>query len=110
KREEVFLPGRPDPVCLSRHNAGLQLLQAVRDEAHRFALSYHHQLRRRRIADSLLGEIEGIGPSRRKALLRAFGSVQRLRKTTAEEISEKVPGLGKKLAETIVQYLRQHTT
>ena len=108
KREEVYLPGRTDPLVLPRDNAGLKLLQAVRDEAHRFALAYHRDLRRKRIADSILNEVEGIGPRRREQLLRHFGSARKLRRASPEEIAAAVPGLGPKLAARLHEFLEQH--
>ena len=74
--EEVFVPGRPDPIVLSRHNPGLQLLQRIRDEAHRFALGFHRQRRESRGFASIFDELEGVGPARRRALLQHFGSVE----------------------------------
>jgi excinuclease ABC subunit C len=101
KREEIFIPGRAQPIVLPRHNPGLRLLQAIRDEAHRFAISYHRTLRRRRIANSILDEIPGVGEERQKRLLRAFGSVRNMLRATPEEIAESVPGLGIKTARTV---------
>lgn len=106
KREEIFLPGRSEPLQLPAWHKGLQLLQALRDEAHRFAIAYHRQLRYRRIADSILYEIEGVGEKRREQLLKAFGSVSRLRKASATDISNAVPGLGKKTATRIADFLK----
>ena len=77
------------------------MLQALRDEAHRFAITFHRSLRRRRIERSLLDDIPGIGDARKKQLLRVFGSVAGLRKAAPEEIAKKVPGLGLKLAEKL---------
>ncbi len=108
KQEAIFLPGCPEPVILPRHHAGLRMLQAIRDEAHRFAVAYHRELRRRRIADSVLDEIEGVGEERREAILRAFKSVAQLRKATAEEIACRVPGIGPELAGRIHDYLSAH--
>ena len=109
RQEEIYLPGRPDPVVLPRHHTGLQLLQAVRDEAHRFALGYHRRLRRQRIAESLLAEIDGVGPKRQAALLKAFGSVRRLRDTAPSQVAATVAGIGSDLAQRIQDYLRTHT-
>ena len=108
RQEEVFLPGESEPLVLDRHHPGLRLIQAVRDEAHRFAISYHKKLRRQRISDSILHEIPGVGPSRRDALLRAFGSVKRLRRADARDISERVAGIGPELAGQIVEFLASH--
>ncbi len=105
RNEEIFLPGRSEPVCLDRHDPALRMLQALRDEAHRFAITYHRELRHKRIEQSRLDEIPGIGPNRKRELLRAFGSLEALKKATAEEIAEKVPGLGELLAEKILAAL-----
>jgi len=108
KHEEIYTPGSERPLRLPRHHPGLQLLQAIRDEAHRFALAYHQSLRRRRIADSVLLEIPGVGPKRRQALLKAFGSVRRLREASPDEIAAALPGIGKETARKICTYLREH--
>ncbi|QSH40418.1 excinuclease ABC subunit UvrC [Lentisphaerota bacterium ZTH] len=107
KREEIFIPGRSEPVVLDRHSPALRLLQALRDEAHRFAISYHRQLRDKRLQESLLDDIPGVGEKRKAQLLRSFGSVRRLRKATAEQIMAKVPGTGKVFAERIVEFLKK---
>lgn len=108
KREEaIFMPGFAEPLILDRRNPALRLLQAVRDESHRFGVTYHRELRRKRIADSVLNEIEGVGEKRRTELLRAFKSVHRLKKASPEEMARKVPGLGLKLAESIHSYLNK---
>jgi excinuclease ABC subunit C len=98
--EEVWLPGRPDPVILPRTSEGLYLLQRVRDEAHRFAITYHRQKRSTALTRSALDGVPGLGETRRKALLRHFGSVKRLRAATVEEIAE-VPGIGRRTAEAV---------
>jgi excinuclease ABC subunit C len=98
--EEVWLPGRPEPVILPRTSEALYLLQRVRDEAHRFAITYHRQRRSRSMAESALDEVPGLGELRRKALLRHFKSVKRLRAATVEEIAA-VPGLGRRTAEAV---------
>ncbi len=108
REEEVHLPGVKEPLRLPRHDPALKLLQAVRDEAHRFAISYHRQLRRQRIADSILTEVPGIGRRRAQALLRTFGSVKRIRELTPEEMANAMPGLGVKTARRILAYLREH--
>ena len=109
RQEEVFMVGRPDPVQLPPHHPGLRLLQALRDEAHRFANSYHRLLRQRRIADSALLEIEGVGKRRCADLLRALGSVRRIRQCSAAEIAAAVPGLGLTLAERIRQHVEERS-
>jgi len=95
--EEVWLPDRADPVILARTSEGLYLLQRVRDEAHRFAITYHRQRRSVSMTQSQLDAVPGLGETRRKALLRHFGSVKRLRAATVEEIAE-VPGVGPRTA------------
>jgi len=92
KMEEVYLPGKPEPVRIPRDAEALYLLQQVRDEAHRFAVTYHRQLRSKSMVDSVLDEVPGIGPKRKRALLRHFGSLKRLRSADLEQLSEVVPG------------------
>jgi excinuclease ABC subunit C len=98
--EEVWLPGETDPVILPRTSEGLYLLQRVRDEAHRFAITYHRNRRSKTMTASALDGIPGLGEMRRKALLRRFGSLKRLRAASIEEIAE-VPGIGRRTAEAI---------
>jgi excinuclease ABC subunit C len=105
REEEVYRPGRKGPLILDRHSAGLRLLQAIRDEAHRFAISYNRDLRSKRIMDSLLDSIPGVGAKRKKQLLKTFGSVKTLRKYDAEDIIRRCPGIGVELANLIVEYL-----
>ncbi len=100
REEEVFLPERSEPVRLDRTDAGLHWLQRARDEAHRFALSYNRNLRKRRTLRSRLSEIEGVGPSREQALLRRFGSLDSIRRATEEELAA-TPGVGRTTAERI---------
>jgi excinuclease ABC subunit C len=102
--EEVWLPGEADPVILPRTSEGLYLLQRVRDEAHRFAIAYHRQKRSAAMTVSGLDGIAGLGDTRKKALLRHFGSVKRLKAATVEEVME-VPGLGRRTAEAVVSAL-----
>jgi excinuclease ABC subunit C len=102
--EEVWLPDRDDPVILPRTSEGLYLLQRVRDEAHRFAIAYHRQKRSKSMITSALDDVPGLGDTRRKALLKHFGSVKRLRAATPEEIAT-VPGIGPKTAVTIAAAL-----
>jgi excinuclease ABC subunit C len=104
--EEVFVPGSSDPIVLSRHNPGLQLLQRVRDEAHRFALGFHRQRRDARGFASIFDELEGVGPARRRALLQHFGSVEQMLAATAEEL-EGVPGVPSKTARRIYDQLHK---
>ncbi|MFF3670345.1 excinuclease ABC subunit UvrC [Microtetraspora malaysiensis] len=102
--EEVWLPGDDLPVILPRSSEGLYLLQRVRDEAHRFAIAYHRSKRSRAVKESALDEVPGLGPARRQALLRHFGSLKRLREAGVAEIRE-VPGIGPATAEAIVAAL-----
>jgi len=102
--EEVWLPGDDQPLVLPRTSEGLYLLQRVRDEAHRFAITHHRQKRSRAMTASVLDDVPGLGPARKKALLRAFGSVKRLRVAQAEEIAS-VQGIGPSLAGAVVAAL-----
>lgn len=102
--ERVFLPGRKNPVVLKRNSNALFLLQRVRDEAHRFAITYHRALRKKERLRSILDAIPGVGPERRRRLLRHFGSVKAMRDATAEQIAD-VPGIAGALAATIRQAL-----
>jgi excinuclease ABC subunit C len=103
QNEELYLPQRPAPLILPRDSQGLYLLQRIRDEAHRFAITYHRKLRERQ-GKSLLDEIPGIGPRRRKALLQAFGSLEGIRQATLEELAA-VPGMNRRVAEQLRAYL-----
>jgi excinuclease ABC subunit C len=98
--EEVWLPGEEYPVIMPRSSEGLYLLQRVRDEAHRFAIAYHRQKRGKAATTSALDDVPGLGPARRKTLLKHFGSVRKLRAASIEEIAA-VPGIGARLAATI---------
>ncbi len=98
--EEVWLPGEEYPVIMPRSSEGLYLLQRVRDEAHRFAITYHRQKRSKAATTSALDDVPGLGPARRKALLKQFGSVRKLGAASIEEIAV-VPGIGPRLAATI---------
>ena len=91
KLEEVFVPGVSDPVVIDRGEESLYLLQRVRDEAHRFAITYHRRLRDRSMVDSILDDVPGIGPGRKKALIRRFGSVKKMREADVATLSEVVP-------------------
>jgi excinuclease ABC subunit C len=102
--EEVWLPGDPDPVILPRTSEGLYLLQRIRDEAHRFAITYHRQKRSKRMTASELDAVPGLGQSRRTALLKHFGSVRKLRQAGADEIAA-VPGMGPRTAAAVVAAL-----
>lgn len=105
KFEEVYLPGRNDPIRLPAGSRALHILQRARDEAHRFALEHHRRLRARLIRESVLDDIPGIGESRKKDLLRHFGSVRRIMRASASEIAA-VPGFGAKFAEQIALSLK----
>ena len=102
--EEVWLPGEQYPVILQRSSEGLYLLQRVRDEAHRFAISAHRKRRSKGMTVSVLDEVAGVGPARRAALLRHFGSVRRLRAASVEEIAT-VPGMGERTAAAVLAAL-----
>jgi excinuclease ABC subunit C len=102
--EEVWLPGDPDPVILPRTSEGLYLLQRVRDEAHRFAIAYQRQKRGKRMIESILDDVPGLGEARKKALLRQFGSLKRLRAASIEEL-ESVPGIGPTVAQSVLDAL-----
>ncbi|MEU5939839.1 excinuclease ABC subunit UvrC [Micromonospora sp. NPDC047548] len=106
--EEVWLPDDEFPIILPRTSEGLYLLQRVRDEAHRFAITFHRQRRSKRMTESALDNVPGLGEVRRKALLRHFGSLKRLSAATVEEITE-VPGVGKRTAEAILAALDDGT-
>ncbi len=104
--EEVFLPGEPAPILLDRASPGLQLLQRVRDEAHRFAVGFHRRRRDARARESLFDRLEGVGPARRRALLQHFGSASGVVEATQEEL-EGVPGLPAKTARSIYAQLHK---
>ncbi|MGH3383300.1 MAG: excinuclease ABC subunit UvrC [Nocardioidaceae bacterium] len=102
--EEVWLPSQDDPVILPRTSEGLYLLQRVRDEAHRFAIRHHRQRRSKSMTESTLDGVTGLGDVRRKALLKHFGSLKKLRAATVDQVAE-VPGLGRRTAESVVAAL-----
>ncbi|MEI7435699.1 MAG: excinuclease ABC subunit UvrC [bacterium] len=102
--EEIYLPGRTAPLRLAPNDPALQVLQRLRDEAHRFALQYHRRLRARRIQESRLDEIAGVGSHRKQALLTRFGSLQRLARATQAEIAA-VPGISEAVARAILECL-----
>jgi excinuclease ABC subunit C len=104
ENEELFIPGRARPIVLPLSSPGLQLLQRLRDEAHRFALGYHHRVRRRETFASALDSVPGIGAKRKKALLRRFGSLKGIREASAEELA-KVSGITESLAHKIKESL-----
>ncbi|MEX2184207.1 MAG: excinuclease ABC subunit UvrC [Chloroflexota bacterium] len=100
EREELFLPGRRDPVVLPPTSSALYLVQRLRDEAHRFAITYHRSLRDRRTVRSAFDDLPGVGPKRKRELLKVFGSVKRVREAPVEQIAA-VPGIGRALAARI---------
>ena len=102
--EEIWLPGEVDPVILPRTSEGLYLLQRVRDEAHRFAITYHRQKRSARMTNSALDDVAGLGQTRRTALLKHFGSVHRIREASVAELTE-VPGVGPSTARAVLAAL-----
>ena len=104
QNEEIFLPDVPEPVVLPRDSQGLYLIQRIRDEAHRFAITYHRNVRSKKAIRSGLDDVPGIGPARRKALIRRFGSVQGVKQAPIEELTT-VPGLTRTLAVRIKELL-----
>jgi len=106
ERETIIFPDERPPLNLPASHPGLQLLQRLRDEAHRFANTYNADLRSKRIRESVLDDLPGLGPARRAALLEHFGSIDRLRAASAAEIGE-VPGVGPKFAAAVYEYLRR---
>jgi len=102
--EELYLPGRGDPIVLPRNSQGLYLVQRIRDEAHRFAITYHRAVRGKRALASVFDEVPGIGPTRKKALLKRFGSVRRIREASVEEVAA-TPGIGPDVADRLKRHL-----
>jgi excinuclease ABC subunit C len=98
--EELFVPDRDEPIILPRRSQALYLVQRIRDEAHRFAITYHREVRGRRALRSELDEVAGIGPTRKKALLKRFGSVRRMKEATVDELAA-TPGITRQLAERL---------
>jgi excinuclease ABC subunit C len=107
EREEIYRPGRAFPLQLPLDSGALRLLQRIRDEAHRFANAYHQLLMKKRVGESILDDCPGVSQNRKSLLLRKFGSVNRLRKATVEEIAS-TDGIGRKLAEEVYQFLQKH--
>ncbi|MGB4508801.1 MAG: excinuclease ABC subunit UvrC [Syntrophomonadaceae bacterium] len=103
KNEEIYQPHRSEPLVLPRRDEGLRLLQRLRDEAHRFAVEYNRQRRTRRMTSSALDHIEGVGPQRRRALLKKFGSVNGIREASLEELAA-VPGMNRTVARRVYEY------
>jgi excinuclease ABC subunit C len=104
ENEEVFIRGRSEPLNIPRTSAALHLLQRIRDEAHRFAIGYHHKLRQKEGIVSALDSVPGIGPKRKKALIRTFGSVRSIKEASIEELS-RVNGITTSVAEKVKEYL-----
>jgi excinuclease ABC subunit C len=102
--EEVFIAGKSEPLNIPRTSAALHLLQRIRDESHRFALGYHHKLRQKESIASALDAVPGIGPKRKKALLKKFGTVKNIREASIDELS-RVSGITDKIAEKVKEYL-----
>jgi excinuclease ABC subunit C len=107
EREEIYQPGRALPLRLSMESPALRLLQRIRDEAHRFANAYHQLLMKKRVEESILDDCAGVSQNRKNLLLRRFGSVNRLRRASVDEIAA-TEGIGRKLAEEVHRFLRQH--
>lgn len=103
--EEVFVEGKSDSIILSHHTPELQLLQEIRDEAHRFAITYHRKLRGKRNLESILDHIEGIGPKRRQALWKEFGTLEKMKEASVEEL-EQVESMNRKSAQTLYNFFR----
>jgi excinuclease ABC subunit C len=104
--EEVWRPESSDPLILPRTSEGMYLLQRIRDEAHRFAITFHRSRRSKVMLESVLDEIPQMGRARRAALMERFGSVAALRKATLQELAQ-TPGIGEKIAEIIFHYLQR---
>jgi excinuclease ABC subunit C len=100
EREELFIVGESEPIVLPTTSSALYLVQRLRDEAHRFAITYHRALRRKAAVRSAFDDLPGVGPRRRQALLRVFGSVKRIREAPVEQVAA-VPGIGPALAARI---------
>ena len=106
ENEEVFIPGDPQPVYIAKDSPALHILQRARDEAHRFAISYHQKLRHKEVIKSILDDIPGIGPKRKKALLKKFGSIEAIKEASLEELSQTegiTPVLAKKVKEELIK-------
>ncbi|TMB62643.1 MAG: excinuclease ABC subunit UvrC [Chloroflexi bacterium] len=104
EREELFLPNRADPIVLPRNSQGMYLVQRIRDEAHRFAITYHQSVRAKRAVHSILDDVAGVGPAKKRALLRKFGSVRGMREAPLDDLSA-VAGVGPALAKRIKEAL-----
>lgn len=109
ENEEVFIPGDPQPVYIAKDSPALHILQRARDEAHRFAISYHRKLRHKEAITSALDNIPGIGPRRKKALLKKFGSIEAIKEASLEELNQ-TEGITLALAQKVKEYLRNSPT
>src|SRR5581483_4003201 len=107
EHEEIYRPGRALPLRLPENSGALRLLQRIRDEAHRFANTYHQLLMKKRVGESILDDCPGVSQNRKNLLLRKFGSVKRLRQASVEEIAS-TEGIGPKLAEDVHRFLQRH--
>lgn len=103
QHEEIFRPGRPDPVILPRNSRALHLLQRIRDEAHRFAITFHRKTRGKTMRASVLNDIPGVGPTRRRALVKHFGSVEKIKQASINELLA-APSVSKPVAETVYRF------
>nr|MDQ6909877.1 excinuclease ABC subunit C [Actinomycetota bacterium] len=104
--EEVFVPGLADPIRIPRNSEALYLLQRIRDEAHRFAITYHRQLRNRRMTASALDDIAGLGPTRKRRLVKEIGGVRAVKAATRQEL-EALPWLPEKVAKAVYEKLHE---
>ena len=107
EEEEIFFPGKSESLRLDRNSAALKLLERIRDESHRFAVTFHRELRKKGQTESLLDRAPGIGEKRRRRLLVAFGSLKKIREATEEELAN-IPGMNKKTAQELYQFLRKN--
>ena len=103
--EEIYLPNQEEPVVLDHHTPALHLIQRIRDEAHRFAITYHRKLRGKRNLVSVLDHIVGIGPKRRQALRSHFGTIARIREASVEELQQ-APGMNRPAAEAVYHFFQ----
>ncbi len=104
ENEEIFIPGSPDPIILPRSSQGLYMVQRIRDEAHRFGITYHRKLRSDRTFKSVLDEIPGIGPRRKQALMKHFGSVRAISAASLDELAA-LDGMNRQAAEKVKEYI-----
>lgn len=107
RNEEIYVPGKSDPIILTKNDYALRLLQRIRDEAHRFAITYHRNLHAKRVSSSVLDEIDGVGPHKRNILLKTFSSVDRLSHATVDELSS-INGIDRNTAQKIFNYFREN--